>query len=137
MTTLTMRDEKRLDVIQRVYRSELTVGQAALVLGLSERQCYRVKARVSKAGAKGVVHGNRGRPCKRKIKEKTVKRIVELARGKYQGFNDHHLTEKLKEQEQIELSREKGSPYSSRPRDRLTQEATRDQTPKPARKTGH
>ena len=106
MTPLTMRDEKRLDVIQRVYRSELTVGQAALVLGLSERQCYRVKARVSKVGVKGVVHGNRGRPCKRKLKEKTVKRVLELARGKYQGFNDHHLTEKLKEQESIELSRE-------------------------------
>ena len=118
MTTLTMKDEKRLDVIQRVYRSELTVVQAALVLGVSERQCYRIKARVGKAGAKGVVHGNRGRPCKRKIKEKVVRRVVELARGKYQGFNDHHLTEKLKEQEQIELSREKGPPYSSSPRDR-------------------
>src|SRR5512143_893672 len=106
MTTLTMKDEKRLDVIQRIYRSELTVGQAAVVLGLSERQCYRVKARVSKVGAKGVVHGNRGRPCKRKLKEKTVQRVLELARGKYQGFNDHHLTEKLKEQESIELSRE-------------------------------
>jgi transposase len=107
MTTLTMRDEKRLDVIQRVYRSELTVGQAALVLGVSERQCYRIKARVGKAGAKGVVHGNRGRPCKRKIKEKVVNRVVELAQGKYKDFNDHHLTEKLKEQEQIELSRER------------------------------
>jgi transposase len=102
-----MNDEKRLDVIQRVYRSELTVGQAALIMGLSERQCYRVKARVNKAGAKGVVHGNRGRPCQRKLKEKTVKRVLELARGKYQGFNDHHLTEKLKEQEKISLSREK------------------------------
>jgi hypothetical protein len=37
MTTLTMKDEKRLDVIQRVYRSELTVGQAAPIMGLSER----------------------------------------------------------------------------------------------------
>ena len=107
MITLTMQDEKRLDVIQRVYRDELTVVQAALLMGVSERQCYRVKARVGKAGAKGVVHGNRGRRCKRKTKEKTVRRVVELARGKYQGFNDHHLTEKLKEQEQIELSREK------------------------------
>jgi len=107
MTTLTMQDEKRLEVIQRVYRSELTVVQAAVVMGVSERQCYRIKARVGKAGAKGVVHGNRGRRCKRKIKEKIVRRIVELARGKYQGFNDHHLTEKLKEQQQIELSREK------------------------------
>jgi transposase len=107
MTSLTMQDEKRLDVIQRVYRSELTVVQAALVMGVSERQCYRIKARVGKAGAKGVVHGNQGGPCKRKIKDKTLRRVVELARGKYQGFNDHHLTEKLKEQEQIELSREK------------------------------
>lgn len=107
MTTLTMKDEKRLDVIQRIYRSELTVMQAALVMGLSERQCYRVKARVGKSGAKGVVHGNRGRPCKRKITEKTVKRIVELAQGKYKDFNDHHLTEKLAEQEKIDLSREK------------------------------
>ena len=83
MTTLTMKEEKRLDVIQRVYRGDLMVGRAALVLGVSERQCYRIKARVSKAGAKGVVHGNRGRRCKRKIKEKVVKRIVELAKGKY------------------------------------------------------
>jgi hypothetical protein len=64
-----------------------------------------------------VIHGNRGRPCKRKVKEKTVSRVVALARGKYQGFNDHRLTEKLKEQEQIELSREKYSTDPSLPRD--------------------
>jgi transposase len=107
MRTLTMKEEKRLEIIQRVFRAELTMGKASLVLGVSERQCYRIKARVKKQGVKGVVHGNRGRPCKRKVKEKEVKRIVELARGKYRGFNDHHLTEKLREQEEIELSREK------------------------------
>jgi transposase len=107
MTTLTMKEEKRLKIIQRVFQGEVTVVQAALVLGVSERQCYRIKARVKKGGAKGVVHGNRGRPCKRKVKEKIVRRVVELAQGKYQGFNDHHLTEKLKEHERIELSREK------------------------------
>jgi len=89
MTTLTMRDEKRLDVIHRASRSEIKILQAARVLELSERQCYRVKARVNKVGAKGVVHGNRERPCKPKTKEKTVRRVLELARGKYQGLNDH------------------------------------------------
>ena len=107
MRTLTMKEEKRLEIIQRVLRAELTMGKASLVLGVSERQCYRIKARVKQQGVKGVVHGNRGRACKRKVKEKEVKRIVELAKGKYRGFNDHHLTEKLREQEQIELSREK------------------------------
>ncbi|HWH76023.1 MAG TPA: helix-turn-helix domain-containing protein, partial [Candidatus Binatus sp.] len=102
-----MKEEKRLAIIQRVYRGELTVVEAALVVGVSERQCYRIKARVKKEGAKGAVHGNRGRVCKRKIKEKTIERIVELAKGKYQGFNDHHLTEKLEDEQKIKLSREK------------------------------
>ena len=43
-----MRDKKRLEVIQRVYRRELTVGQAAQGMGLIERECHRVKARVVK-----------------------------------------------------------------------------------------
>ena len=107
MTTLTMKEEKRLEIIQRVFCGKLTVLGAAVVLGVSERQCYRIKARVVKGGAKGVVHGNRGRVSRHKVKRKTERRIVELARGKYRGFNDHHLTEKLKEEERIELSREK------------------------------
>ena len=106
MITLTMKDEKRLEIIQRLFRGEVTVIEAALILGISERQCYRIKARVTEQGTKGVVHGNRGRSCKRKVKANTVKRVVELARGKYLGFNDHHLTEKLKEEEEIELCRE-------------------------------
>src|SRR5262245_17093451 len=107
MTTLTMQDEKRIEIIQRVFRDELTVVKAAMVLGISERQCYRIKRRVKEDGAKGVIHGNRGRPNPRKVKEKIVGRVVQLARGKYQGVNDHHLTYKLKEHERIELSREK------------------------------
>ena len=107
MTTLTMKEEKRLEIIQRVFRGELTVVEAGMVIGVSERQCYRIKARVTKRGAKGVVHGNRGRACKRKTKEKEVQRVVELAKGKYLGFNDRHLTEKLAEQEKLEISREK------------------------------
>jgi hypothetical protein len=69
-----------------------------MVIGVSDRHCYRIKARVTKRGAKGVVYGNRGRPCKRKTQEKEVKRVVELAKGKYRGFNDRHVTEKLAEQ---------------------------------------
>jgi hypothetical protein len=34
------------------------------------------------------------------------KRIVELARGQYAGFNDSHLTEKLVEVEKMTVSRE-------------------------------
>ena len=43
MTTLTMKEEQRLEIIQRVFRGELSVVEAALILGISERHCYRVK----------------------------------------------------------------------------------------------
>lgn len=105
--TLTMKQQKRIEIIEKVLRKNLTVIEAAMVMGVSERQCYRIKARVKDQGVKGVLHGNRGRPCKYKLKDQTLKRVVELARGKYRGFNDHHLSEKLNEEEKIEISREK------------------------------
>ncbi len=33
MTTLTMQDEKRIEIIQRVFRDELTMGRAAVLFG--------------------------------------------------------------------------------------------------------
>jgi len=43
--TLTMKDEKRIEVMHRVFRDELTVGEAAMIIAVSERQCYRIKVR--------------------------------------------------------------------------------------------
>jgi transposase len=103
---LTMKEQRRVEVIQRVFRGEMTMAEAALVLGVTERQSYRIKARIREEGVKGVIHGNRGRRCAWKVSEKAERKIVEAARGKYRGFNDHHLTEKL-EEEGIKLSREK------------------------------
>lgn len=83
------------------------MAEAAMVLGMSERYSYRIKAKIWKEGVKGVVHGNRGRHCNWKLSIETERRIVELAQGKYRGFNDHHLTEKLMEEAGIEVCREK------------------------------
>src|SRR4029434_1458825 len=86
MTALTMKEEKRLEIVQRLFRGELTVMEAEVVIGVSERQCYRIKAKVTEGRAKGVAHGKRGRPSMRKTVEKEVRRVVELAKGKYRGF---------------------------------------------------
>lgn len=83
------------------------MAEAAMVLGVCQRHSYRIKARIREEGVKGIIHGNRGRICHWKLSAKTYGRIVELARGKYRGFNDHHLTEKLTEEEGIRISREK------------------------------
>ena len=45
-----MEEQKRVEVIQRVFRRELTMVEAAMVLGVSERHSFRIKARVKKEG---------------------------------------------------------------------------------------
>src|SRR3989304_2468961 len=89
---LTMREQQRVAVIERVFRRELTMAEVAMVLGVSERQSFRLKARIRKEGVRGVIHGNRGRPSPRKLPSTTQRPIVELARGEDRGVNDNHLT---------------------------------------------
>lgn len=96
---------KRFEAVERIAKGELTVGQAAQVLGLSARQVRRVRRAVKKRREQGVVHGNTGRVPGNRLAEKIRRRIVELRRTKYDGFNDHHFTEKLVAVEGVEVSR--------------------------------
>lgn len=96
---------KRLDTSERIEAGELTVGEAAKVLGLSLRQTQRVRQRVKGKGKAGLVHGNRGRASPRRTATATVKKVLAAAKGKYRGFNDQHMTECLAEEEGVNLSR--------------------------------
>jgi transposase len=96
---------KRLDTARRIEAGELTVGEAAKVLGLSLRHTRRVRQRVKAKGKAGLVHGNRGRRSPRRTATATVKKVLALAKGKYRGFNDQHMTECLAEDDGVNLSR--------------------------------
>lgn len=95
---------KRLDVLKRVARGEMTMTQAAQALRMSGRQMRRLAASFARKGVKALVHGNRGRAPANKTAEVTRERILELMAGKYAGFNDTHFTEKL-EKEGLKFAR--------------------------------
>jgi len=65
----------------------------------------RLRRKMRERGDRGLAHGNRGKPARNKIASEKIKKVIALARGRYQGLNDTHLTEKLKEKEEINLSR--------------------------------
>jgi len=103
---LTMREAERYKVISEVEGGYLEVGEAAGILGLSERQVYRIKGRVKKEGARGVIHKSKGKRSPYWLKEEIRDRIGHLYRSKYRGFNLTHLTEFLNREEGIKVSRE-------------------------------
>jgi transposase len=95
METMSERQWKRLDAVERVERGLLKMAQAAQLLGLSERQVRRVRRAVEERGRTALVHGNTGRAPAHRLGEAARERILELRRTKYGGFNDHHFSEKL------------------------------------------
>ena len=66
MILLTMKDEKRLVVVEKVMDGTMDIERGAEALSVSERQIYRLMERVRKSGPSGVLHGNRGNEHARK-----------------------------------------------------------------------
>ena len=99
-------EQRRVWVLTRVLGGELTVAEAAELLGLSERSIHRLRSRLERDGPAGLVHGNRGRASPRRLDEATRARILELAEEAYAGCNDSHLADLLAEREGITISRQ-------------------------------
>lgn len=102
---VSQREIHRMHVVRLTIEGRETVGRGAKLLGISPRQMKRLRRKLKERGVEGLLHGNRGKaPWNKTVSEK-IKQVVELARGRYQGLNDTHLTEKLKEKEKIAVSR--------------------------------
>ena len=106
MLNLTREEAQRYKVISEVTEEYLKVKEAAELLGLSERQIYRIKARVQREGGGGVSHRSKGKKSPRWITMKVKDKIGQLYKTKYRGFNLTHMTEYLNSEERIRVSRE-------------------------------
>src|SRR5579862_742422 len=103
--TLDSDEQKRAMVLAKLLAGEWTSHQAAGALGLSSRQLRRLKHAYQHEGAAALVHGNRGRRPVNAVAEEVRAEVATLARQKYAGFNHQHRTEKLAEDEELDLSR--------------------------------
>lgn len=104
--TLNSKEQKRVIVISKMDRAEVSVAEAALVLGVSQRQVWRMRAAYRKEGAAGLAHGNRGRRPVNALPREVGERVVALAQGPtYRGCNHQHLSELLAEREGLRVSR--------------------------------
>src|SRR3970040_709537 len=103
---LNHQEQRRLQVLNGILEGACSMGQAAELLGVSERHGWRLLAAYRKEGAAALAHGNRGgspvHPGRRVLREQ----VVALARSPaYTGCNHQHFTELLAEREGIRLSR--------------------------------
>ncbi len=103
---MSQKEFQRVKVIENAVAGRLKVSEAARLLQRSERQVQRPKRRYRPDSVAWVQHGNRGRPMPWALPAALRRTILELARGKYQGFNDSHLCQKLHSEQNLVVSRE-------------------------------
>ena len=102
---MSQRELHRLHVVRLTIEGRESVGRGAKLLGISARQMKRLRRKMKERGVEALLHGNRGKQAWNKTASENKEKVIELARGRYQGLNDTHLTEKLKDKEKISLSR--------------------------------
>jgi len=59
--TLTAKEQNRLQTLNGVLEKHWPMREAAKIMGVSERQGWRILAAYRKEGAAALAHGNRGR----------------------------------------------------------------------------
>ena len=104
--TLSRKEVHRPGLLKAACAGRVTNAQVAAALGISVRHVRRLKRRFEAGGAAVLAHRSRGRPSGRRLPGKVRDAVLRLMTTRYAGFNDSHLTEKLREVHQLPVSRE-------------------------------
>lgn len=104
---MTEKELFKYETITKLINSEINGTDASKLIGVSVRHIKRLKGLVIKNGACGLIHKNRGKPSNRKIPDDALEKIKKHFQEKYYDFGPTFAVEKLAEDDNITLSKEK------------------------------
>ncbi len=102
---MTPKEQARLQVLNNLLAEQITLDQAAELMGVTTRHTRRILEAYRRNGAAALTHGLRGLKPANSTPETTKSRVVHLAGTIYQGANHTHLLELLGEREGIDIGR--------------------------------
>lgn len=103
---MSQKERERKGIFDLVKGGNLSQQDASRRLGLSYRQTKRAYKRYRQEGDKGLVHRSRGRASGRAISSELKARVLSIYEEKYDGFGPTLATEKLEEEDNIQLHAE-------------------------------
>lgn len=104
---MTNKELEKYEVIKDLIDGKINGTAASLKLDISVRQIKRLKRKVKKYGAEGIIHSSRGKEGNRKIDGKIIKKAKEILKEKYPDFGPTFAKEKLEEIDKIKIGVEK------------------------------
>jgi transposase len=106
MLRMSQKELDRLQIIEQIEKKELRVDEGADLMGISQRQTYRVLKKVREEGSKGIIHKLRGRKSNRGYQTKLKNRVIGLYKAHYDDYGPTLFTEQLVENHKISVDHE-------------------------------
>ena len=103
---MTIKEAERLSIMKQIESKKLKQREAGEVLGLSLRQTQRLLRSYKEEGPQGLISKRRGKANTRRMPSEKKLKIVGTIREKYPDFGPTFASEKLREKENILVSRE-------------------------------
>ena len=105
--TLSDKQQRRVQVMERLSAETLTTCEAASLLGVSDRQVRRLRDAYMHSGIPGLVHGNTGRLPTNKTPCDVAEEVRSLCGkdGPYRDFNVCHAQEMLHRHHDLVIGR--------------------------------
>jgi len=95
----------RREVLTKAIARQLTWGEAAVVLGITERHLRRIRRVVERHGMEAVLERRGGRTVRRRrIKAATIELLCRLKRDVYGDFSVRHSYEQVTEKHRVKVS---------------------------------
>lgn len=101
---LSVKEARRVYVLEKLCSGEKTNQEAAQDLKLSVRQIQRIKQAFRLKAHEALVHGNKGRKPVHALSEELKNLIAQKAEGDYKGTSCQHMAELLEREESIKVS---------------------------------
>ena len=102
---MSQKQLNRFSVISKTIDGHMTIAEAAISLGISERQIIRLKQGVLAQGAAFLIHKNTGRKPQHALDDKLIADIISLKQSEnYKSANFQHFQELLESREKIKIS---------------------------------
>jgi transposase InsO family protein len=104
--TMSQKEIDKLKILSQVETKKMTVYEGSEILGISERQIYRLLKRIKKEGTKGIIHKLRGKESNRGYRKELRKKVVEIYSKQYPDYGATLFSEMLVKYYNISLSHE-------------------------------
>ncbi len=101
---LNNNEAKKLEVIKKIIKNEISINEAKDELNISRQQIYRLIQIYNTEGEQGFIHKNRGKNNPNKKDDNVIKEIESLYLNEYYDYNFEHFFEEIENKYNISYS---------------------------------